>query len=78
MSSENDKKGVIMQKTDDTKVERLVATVEEAAEMLGISRATAYSLANSGRLPAIRISERRLVVPKRAIDELLASANRRE
>ena len=64
-----------MQKIDDIKVERLVLTVEEAGEMLGISRATAYMLANTGRLPSIRISERRIIVPRRAIDELLAAAS---
>jgi len=65
-----------MQKTDDTKVERLVATVEECAAMLSISRATAYMLVNTGRLPAIRISDRRLIVPIKALNELLASASK--
>jgi len=58
--------------------ERLTMTVEEAGEALGISRATAYMLANTGKLPAIRISERRLIVPKKALDELLASANKKQ
>ena len=53
-------------------------TVEEAGEALGISRATAYMLANTGKLPAIRISERRLIVPKKALEELLASANKKQ
>ena len=64
-----------MQKIDDSRTERLVITVAEAGQLLGISRATAYMLANTGRLPAIRISERRIIVPRRAIDELLASAS---
>ena len=58
------------------KTERLVMTVEEAGEALGISRATAYTLANTGRLPAIRISDRRIIVPRKAIDDLLASASK--
>ena len=58
--------------------ERLTMTVEEAGEALGISRATAYMLANTGKLPAIRISERRLIVPKKALEELLASANKKQ
>jgi len=58
------------------KAERLTMTVEEAAEALGISRATAYTLAKQGRFPVIRISDRRWIVPKRAIDELLASAKK--
>ena len=56
--------------------ERLTMTIEEAGEALGISRATAYSLAKAGRLPVIRISDRRWIVPKRAIDQLLDSATK--
>ena len=55
---------------------RLVVDVETCAQMLGISRATAYSLVRQGRLPAIRISDRRIIIPRRAIDELLASAGK--
>jgi len=58
------------------KVERLTMTVEEAGEALGVSRATAYMLASTGRLPSIRISDRRIIVPKKAIDDLLASAGK--
>ena len=58
------------------KTERLTMTVEEAGEALGISRATAYALANSGGLPAVRISQRRLVIPRKALHELLASARK--
>jgi len=65
-----------MGKTADTKAERLVCTIEEAGQMLGISRGTAYMLANTGRLPAIRISDRRIIIPRKAIDELLASASK--
>ena len=57
------------------KAERLTMTVEEAGEALGISRATAYALASTGRLPALRISDRRIIVPRKAIEELLASAS---
>jgi len=60
------------------KTERLVMSVEEAGEALGISRATAYMLANTGRLPAIRISDRRIIVPRKAIENLLASAGKQE
>jgi excisionase family DNA binding protein len=55
-------------------LERLVMTVEQVAVALGISRSTAYMLVNTGRLPAIRISDRRIIIPRKAIDELLASA----
>lgn len=51
--------------------ERLVYTVEEVGELLGISRVTAYNLARQGRLGAIRISDRRIIVPKVAVQKLL-------
>ena len=53
--------------------ECLTMTVEAAAEVLGISRGTANTLAKQGRLPVIRISDRRWIVPKRALEALLAS-----
>ena len=53
--------------------ECLTITLEAAAEVLGISRGTAYTLAKQGRLPVIRISDRRWIVPKRALEALLAS-----
>jgi excisionase family DNA binding protein len=45
-------------------------TVEEAAEVLGISRAFAYSLVKQDQLPCIRLG-RRVVVPRRALEHLL-------
>lgn len=48
-------------------------TVTEAAEVLGVSRSTAYELVRSGDLPALRLG-RRIVVPEHALDELLDSA----
>jgi excisionase family DNA binding protein len=53
--------------------ERLTLTVEEAARLLGISRALAYELVHRGDIPSLRLG-RRIVVPRRGIDELLASA----
>ena len=46
--------------------ERLVLTVAEAGELLGISRAFAYELVGRGELPVIRLG-RRIVVPKAAL-----------
>jgi excisionase family DNA binding protein len=48
-------------------------SVEEAAIILGISRATAYTSAKTGALPTIRLGKR-LLVPKAALEKLLASA----
>jgi excisionase family DNA binding protein len=55
--------------------ERLVLTVEETAKILGISRGTAYVLANNGSIPAIRISKRRIIIPRKALEDFLLSAN---
>lgn len=52
-------------------VERLTLTVEEAAPMLGISRAFAYEAVNRGEIPSIRIG-RRVLVPRAALDRLLS------
>ena len=46
--------------------DRLVYTVAEAGELLGISRAFAYELVARGELPVIRLGRRRLV-PKIAL-----------
>jgi excisionase family DNA binding protein len=46
--------------------ERLVLTVAEAGELLGISRAFAYELVARGELTVIRLG-RRIVVPKAAL-----------
>lgn len=53
--------------------ERLTITVDEAAEMLGISRNTAFKRATTGELPTIRLG-RRLLVPKAAIERMLGIA----
>jgi len=45
---------------------RLVFSVAEAGELLGISRAFAYDLVARGDLPVIRLG-RRIVVPKAAL-----------
>jgi excisionase family DNA binding protein len=51
--------------------ERLTLTVEEAATLLGISRAFAYEAVTRGEVPSIRIG-RRILVPKVALERLLA------
>ena len=50
--------------------DRLVLTITEAAEVLGISRAFAYELCARGELPVIRLGRRRLV-PKKALLALI-------
>jgi excisionase family DNA binding protein len=50
--------------------ERLALSVEEAGALLGISRDLAYDLVAIGQLPSVRLG-RRLVVPRRALEEAL-------
>ncbi len=56
-------------------MERETLTVEQAAKVLGVGRNTAYQAVRAGELPAIRIGKR-LVVPRQAIDRLLAGPGR--
>jgi excisionase family DNA binding protein len=46
-------------------------SVEDAGRILGISRGTAFKAAATGDLPTIRIGKR-LLVPRAALDRLLA------
>ena len=63
-----------MNESESTTAARpLVLTVEEASRLLGISRAHAYELVARGELAHIRLG-RRVVVPRRAIDELIENA----
>lgn len=52
--------------------QRLVLTVEEAAQLLGISRSFAYEAVQRGDIPSMRIG-RRILVPKAALERFLAS-----
>lgn len=54
-------------------VTKQTISVEEAAAILGISRAKAYDCARTGEIPSLRFG-RRIVVPVAALDRLLASA----
>lgn len=57
-----------------TTQERLTLTVEEAAQVLGISRAFAYESVRRGDIPHIKIG-RRVLVPRAALDRMLAMPN---
>jgi excisionase family DNA binding protein len=54
-------------------IERQTLTVEEAAQILGISRSSAYEAVRRGELPVVRIG-RRYVVPRVALERLLTQA----
>jgi excisionase family DNA binding protein len=49
---------------------RPTLTVEEAAEILGLSKWAAYEAANKGQLPVIRIG-RRWIVARHALEKML-------
>lgn len=53
--------------------DKLTYSVEEAGQLLGISRNSAFEAARRGDLPTIRIG-RRLLVPKAALERLLVGA----
>ncbi len=42
-------------------VEKMVYNIDEAAEQLGIGRTFAYQLIREGRLPSIKLGNRRLI-----------------
>lgn len=54
--------------------DRLVFTVEEAAQLLGISRSFAYEAVQHGEIPSMRIGKR-ILVPKAALQRFLESSS---
>jgi len=59
--------GTIVDETDS----RLALSFDEVAHLLGVHPLTVRRAVDLGQLPAVEIGRRRLV-PKRALDELLA------
>ena len=53
-----------------TAVPAAVLTVEEAAQMLRISRQSAYQAVHNGELPTVKIG-RRMLVPRIALERML-------
>ena len=51
-------------------MERLTYSVPEAAELLGISRGSAYTHVRTGEIPSITIGGR-IVVPRQALEAML-------
>ena len=52
-------------------IDKLTISVEEMASMLGISRPVAYELTKREGFPAVRVSERRIIVPVEALKRWL-------
>ena len=62
--------------TTEENQESLVLNVwPDTGHLLNLSRATTYSLVNQGIIPSIRFGKR-IVVPRKALEELLASAGK--
>ncbi len=53
--------------------EKLTYDIETAGRLLGLSRPSAYLAAKNGQIPTLRLGHR-LVVPKAALERLLANA----
>jgi excisionase family DNA binding protein len=58
----------------DETLKRQTYSVEEAAKLLGIGRSVAYIAARDGELGGVRVIRvgRRLLIPKPALDNMLA------
>ena len=57
---------------NEEKREALALSVPQLAEQLGISLPIAYQLVKSEGFPAIRVSERRIIIPKDALEKWLS------
>ena len=54
-------------------MEPLTYSVEEVGKLLGISRNSAFEAVHQGTIPSLRVG-RRLLVPKAALERMLARA----
>ena len=57
--------------------EKLTLTVAETAKCLGIGRNSAYEAIAKGEIPVVKIGKR-LLVPKAALEKLLAAGQSRK
>lgn len=55
------------------KLSAVTISVEEAGQLLGIARGTAYKAARNGDLPVVRVGKRYLV-PRAALEQMLNEA----
>ena len=47
-------------------------TVPQVAEMICLSRSTAYRLVARGEIPSVRVSQRRIIIPETLLTKYLA------
>jgi excisionase family DNA binding protein len=55
-----------------------VLTVHDVQRVLGIGRNATYELIASGRLPSIRVTARRIVVARKALEVFLGLASKQD
>ena len=53
---------------------KLAYSILEVAAALGISKCLAYSLCKKGVIPTVKMGERRLIVPRVALEKMLLQA----
>lgn len=58
--------------TDGVRVERLLYSVREAAELLSIGRVKLYELMNAGRIVSVKLDGSRRI-PREALEEFVES-----
>jgi excisionase family DNA binding protein len=54
--------------------ERLFLTAAEVGRRLGLRKSRVYALAAAGVLPVVRLSPRRMLFPRRGLEELAEAA----
>lgn len=52
-------------------LERKTYTIKEASQIIGVCSKLASQMVTAGKLPHIRISERKVVIPKEALEKWL-------
>ena len=63
-------KAIQAENASRTRQRQQTLSVEDAGEILGISRSSAFQAAANGQLPVIRIGKR-LLVPRCALEQML-------
>jgi len=66
-----------VKKNEECKESLVLNVWPDVGRALNLSKPTVYSLVNQGIIPSIRLG-RRVVVPRKALEELLASATQKQ
>lgn len=57
-------------------MDKLAVSVTEAARLISLSKSTTYALIEQGRLPAVRVGAKRLIVPVKSLESWLVNKER--